>query len=197
MTVFKKVKLSDFFVRQTTKAYTGYNSDDLIMDDGEVPVIVNSSKSNGVAGYSNYKALNEGNVITLSDTVNPEETVFYQKNDFIGFAHVNKLIPKFEGFDEIVALYVVTAFRRSIRGIYDYNKKFTSEISDQELVLPIKTGTKNELDLEYIRSFILDLIPAFYEFETSRIEQISNMKKNMLEHERTFITDKILKTNPD
>ena len=59
MTVFKKVKLSDFFVRQTTKAYTGYNSDDLIMDDGEVPVIVNSSKNNGIAGYSNYKALNE------------------------------------------------------------------------------------------------------------------------------------------
>lgn len=197
MTDFKKVKLSDFFVRQTTKAYTGYNSDDLIMDDGEVPVIVNSSKNNGVAGYSNYKALNEGNVITLSDTVNPEETVFYQKKDFIGFSHVNKLIPKFEGFDEIVALYVVTAFRRSIRGIYDYNKKFTSEISDQELVLPIKTGTEYELDLEYIRSFILDLIPAFYGFETSRIEQISNMKKDMLEHERTFIADKILKTNRD
>lgn len=197
MTNFKKVTLSDFFDRQTTKAYTGYNSDDLIMDDGEVPVIVNSSKNNGIAGYSNYKALNEGNVITLSDTVNPEETVFYQKNDFIGFSHVNKLIPKFEGFDEIIALYIVAAFRRSIRGIYDYNKKFTSEISDQELVLPIKTGTNNDLDLEYIRSFILDLIPAFYEFETSRIEQISNMKKNMLEHERTFITDRILKTSSD
>lgn len=197
MTDFKRVKLSDLFIRQTTKAYTGYNSDDLIMDDGEVPVIVNSSKNNGVAGYSNYKALNEGNVITLSDTVNPEETVFYQKKDFIGFSHVNKLIPKFEGFDELVALYVVISFRRSIRGIYDYNKKFTSEITDQELILPIKTGTEHDLDLEYIRNFILNLIPKFYEFENSRIEQISNMKKNMLEHECVFITNKILKRDHD
>ena len=197
MTDFKRVKLSDLFIRQTTKAYTGYNSDDLIMDDGEVPVIVNSSKNNGVAGYSNYKALNEGNVITLSDTVNPEETVFYLKIFFIGFSHVNKLIPQLECFDELVALYVVTSFRRSIRGIYDYNKKFTSEITDQELILPIKTGTEHDLDLEYIRNFILNLIPKFYEFENSRIEQISNMKKNMLEHECVFITNKILKRDHD
>ncbi|MGT2963815.1 restriction endonuclease subunit S [Streptococcus acidominimus] len=192
MTDFKKIKLSILFKRLTTLTYSGYNADDLIMDDGTVPVIVNSSKNNGVAGYSNYKALNEGNVITFSDTVNPEETIFYQKNDFIGFSHVNKLIPKFDGFDELVALYVIAAFKRSIKGIYDYNKKFTSEIEEQELVLPIITDTDDKLDLEYIKSYILNIIPAFYEFEGNQIDEMSARKRSKLEDERAFILDKFL-----
>ncbi|WP_105145293.1 restriction endonuclease subunit S [Streptococcus suis] len=192
MTDFKKIKLSILFKRLTTLTYSGYNADDLVMDDGTVPVIVNSSKNNGVAGYSNYKALNEGNVITFSDTVNPEETIFYQKNDFIGFSHVNKLIPKFDGFDELVALYVIAAFKRSIKGIYDYNKKFTSEIEEQELVLPIITDTDDKLDLEYIKSYILNIIPAFYEFEGNQIDEMSARKRSKLEDERAFILDKFL-----
>ncbi|HEL1618282.1 TPA: restriction endonuclease subunit S [Streptococcus suis] len=188
MTNFKKVKLLRFFERQTTKAYKDYKADDLVMENGTIPVIVNSSKNNGVAGYSNYKALNEGNVITFSDTVNPEETIFYQKQDFIGFSHVNKLIPKFEGFNELVALYVITAFKRSIKGIYDYNKKFTSEIEEQELVLPVISDDK--LDLEYMKSYILNIIPNFYEFENRRIDEMSARKRNKLEQERAFISSK-------
>ena len=87
MMEFKKVKLSKFFKRETTNIYKNYNSDDLIMDKGTVPVVGNSSKNNGIIGFSNYKALNNGNVITFSDTVNPEETIFCQKEDFIGFSH--------------------------------------------------------------------------------------------------------------
>ena len=110
MMEFKKVKLSKFFKRETTNIYKNYNSDDLIMDKGTVPVVGNSSKNNGIIGFSNYKALNNGNVITFSDTVNPEETIFYQKEDFIGFSHVNKLIPLFSGFNEEYILKLIPEY---------------------------------------------------------------------------------------
>lgn len=195
MEKFKKIKLSVLFERETTKTYKGYNSDDLIVDAGIIPVVVNSSKNNGIAGYSNYKALNSGNVITFSDTVNPEETIFYQKEDFIGFSHVNKLIPKFKGFDEIVALYIMAAFKKSIKGIYDYNKKFTSEINDQELVLPViqNSDNPNELDLEYMREVILALIPKFYEEEVKNIDNQSRLVKEYLETEKSFILKTLYK----
>lgn len=189
MTHFKKVKLSLLFERQTTKAYSGYNADDLVMDGGTVPVVVNSSKNNGIAGYSNYKALNDGNVITFSDTVNPEETIFYQKENFIGFSHVNKLIPKFEGFEEFVALYIIAAFKRSIHGVYDYNKKFTSEIGEQELVVPVIDETDDTLDIEYIKSYIQDIIPQFYEFEHQKIDDSYETNKNRLEEQRAFVDE--------
>lgn len=189
MMEFKKVKLSKFFKRETTNIYKNYNSDDLIMDKGTVPVVGNSSKNNGIIGFSNYKALNNGNVITFSDTVNPEETIFYQKEDFIGFSHVNKLIPLFSGFNEVIALYVITSFKKSIKDVYDYNKKFTSEIGEQLLELPISNEV---LDLKYMEEYILKLIPEYYEYAIEEQKKINREKIKQIQNQHEFIKTKFL-----
>lgn len=189
MMEFKKVKLSKFFKRETTNIYKNYNSDDLIMDKGTVPVVGNSSKNNGIIGFSNYKALNNGNVITFSDTVNPEETIFYQKEDFIGFSHVNKLIPLFSGFNEVIALYVITSFKKSIKDVYDYNKKFTSEIEEQLLELPILNEV---LDLKYMEEYILKLIPEYYEYAIEEQKKINREKIKQIQNQHEFIKTKFL-----
>ena len=97
---FKKFPILELFDRQTTNTYKGFNADSLVVEHGETPVIVNSAKNNGISGYSVLKPNNERNVITLSDTVNSDETIFYQDKEFIGFSHVNKLIPRHLSFNK-------------------------------------------------------------------------------------------------
>ena len=92
-------KLGDLFEINPTKYYRLQN-EAIISKNGNVPLVSNSSTENGVMGFSTLKPLNKGNTLTCSDTTLGADTMFYQRNDFIGYSHIQHLVPKFKPFNK-------------------------------------------------------------------------------------------------
>ena len=103
---FRSFPFLDLFEINPTKYYKLKN-EEIISENGIVPLISNSSTDNGVMGFSNLKANNLGNTITCSDTTLGAETMYYQKNDFIGYSHIQHLVPKFEPFNKYIANVII------------------------------------------------------------------------------------------
>lgn len=136
----KLFPVRELFDVQPSKTYKGYTEKMLCKIGGDVPFVSNISYNNGIKGYSKMKALNPGNIITISDTTD-DNSVFYQEKPFIGFSHVQILTPykdMFKYFNKGVAQYIVAAIRNSKEGIFDYSAKYNSDnIKRTEIALPI------------------------------------------------------------
>lgn len=94
-------------------------------------------------------------MITLSDTIGGSP-VFYQEKDFIGFAHLKKLIPKntLPDFDGLVGRYIAVSVRKSISGRYNYTTKLnTGNILRTKISLPCKDGL---VDTDFIRKIMTE-----------------------------------------
>lgn len=114
------------------------------MDDGDNPVVVNSSYNNGIGGYSTQEATEKGGMITFSDTTTAD-AIFYQPYDFVGYPHVQGMYPKgkyAEKWDEKQLLFFVVVFRKAaVLCGFDYAYKFTREIaSAMEVSLPVNAS---------------------------------------------------------
>ena len=114
-------------------------------------------------GFSNLKPLNKGNTLTCSDTTLGADTMFYQQNDFIGYSHIQHLVPKFEPFNKAIATIIISACRVSTAKKYDYGNKFNRvEMNKTKIQLPTKN---NKIDFDFINNFISEL-------ETERIKEL-------------------------
>ena len=128
---------------------------EIISVNGNIPLISNSSTENGIMGFSNLEALNKGNTITCSDTTIGADTMFYQENDFIGYSHIQHLVPKFTPFNKAIASVIISACRVSTSKQYDYGNKFNRDAMNKtKIQLPIKKG---QIDFEFMESFITEL----------------------------------------
>lgn len=115
-------------------------------------------------GFSALKALNKGNSITCSDTTIGTETMFYQEKDFIGYSHVQHLVPKFWPFNRKIAVFMISACRIATLKKYDYGHKFNREaIAQTTIQLPIKEG---KIDFDFMEGVINAL-------ENQRVAQLS------------------------
>ena len=99
--------LGDLFEIKPTKYYP--LSNEKILTGGDVPLVSNQSTDNGVMGFLSLKPLNCGNTITCSDTTIGADPMFYQKNDFIGYSHVQYFIPKFKPFNKKIAEFIISS----------------------------------------------------------------------------------------
>jgi hypothetical protein len=107
-----------------TKWYKLTN-EEILSYDGTVPLVTNSSTDNGIMGDSSLMANNKGNTISCSDTTLGADTMYYQKDDFIGYQHIQHLVPKFKPFNHSVALMIISATRVATQNAgYDYGHKF-------------------------------------------------------------------------
>jgi len=123
--------------------------------NGNIPLISNSSTDNGVMGFSNLKANNNGNTITCSDTTVGADTMYYQKNDFIGYSHIQHLVPKFKPFNQAIASVFISACRISTANKYDYGNKFNRvAMNKTKIQLPTKNG---KIDFDFMGSFMSEL----------------------------------------
>ena len=143
---WKEFKIGDLFDIHPTKSYKMNNSS-LMTEDGINPVVVNSCYNNGIGGYTNYECTESGNMITFSDTTSAD-SIFYQKNSFVGYPHVQGMYPIGEYKDkwsEYIYLFFVTLFReKAIDLNYDYVNKFTRE-SAKEIMIKLPVDNKNNL----------------------------------------------------
>jgi len=147
-------KLGELFEINPTKYYKLKN-EEIISENGIVPLISNSSTDNGVMGFSNLEANNLGNTITCSDTTLGAETMYYQENNFIGYSHIQHLVPKFELFNKTIASVIISACRVSTSKKYDYGNKFNREAMNKtKIQLPIKNG---KINFSFMEKFIAEL----------------------------------------
>lgn len=146
--------LGDLFEINPTKYYRLQN-EQIINDDGIVPLISNSSRDNGVMGFSKLASNNVGNTITCSDTTLGADTMFYQENGFIGYSHIQNLVPKFKPFNKSIASVIISACKVSTSKKYDYGNKFNrDEMKKTKIQLPTLNGI---LDFEFMMNLIDDI----------------------------------------
>lgn len=147
-------RLGDLFDINPSKYYRLTN-EEILSSKGNVPLISNTSINNGVMGFSCLKANNKGNTITCSDTTLGAETMFYQSIDFIGYSHIQYLVPKFKPFNKAIAHIIISACKVSTANKYDYGNKFNRDaINNTIILLP---SHNNQIDFEFIENFISEL----------------------------------------
>lgn len=155
---FRSFKIKELFDIHPTKAYKLTNSQ-LFCDDGKVPVITNTSDNYGRSGFSNLNPT-EHDIITFSDTgTKSPESFFFQEGEFIGYAHVQGMYPYSTKWGKKQLIYLTTILRKKTQGLYDYSTKMTREIiSNLDVELPIIDGTTNQIDFDYMKDYINQLM---------------------------------------
>lgn len=148
-----KFRLGDLFEINPTKWYK-LTSTQILSETGNVPLVSNSSTDNGVMGFSNLKANNKGNTISCSDTTLGADTMYYQKNDFIGYQHIQHLVPKFQPFNQSIAMMIISACRVATANAgYDYAHKFNREAMNST-VLSLPITSSDEIDFDFMETLI-------------------------------------------
>ena len=146
--------MGELFEINPTKYYR-LSNDEIISKNGTVPLISNSSTENGVMGFSNLEPNNKGNTITCSDTTIGADTMFYQEKDFIGYSHIQNLVPKFEPFNRAIASMIISACRVATSTLYDYGNKFNRDsMNKTKIHLPTQNG---KIDFAFMEQFIAEL----------------------------------------
>ena len=150
---YKNYMIGKLFNIHPTKSY-GYTNTTLFEKQGNVPVVVNSSMSNGIGGYVDRKPTEQGNMITFSDTTT-SDAIFYQPDDFIGYSHVQGLYPLSDNNDwkEETLLYFLSCFRKSAKGRFDYATKFNRKIAmGMNVCLPV--DDRGKIDYKFMETYI-------------------------------------------
>jgi len=158
-------RLGDLFEINPTKYYRLKN-EEILSANGTVPLVSNASVDNGVMGFSKLTPLNPGNSISCSDTTMGAETMYYQRQGYIGYQHIQSFIPKFTRFNFHIASFIITASHiATSNGQYDYGRKFNRvEMRKTKINLPV-TAT-GAIDFDFMESFIREL-------EEERIRELS------------------------
>ena len=173
-------KVGELFDVHPTKAYKLKNSD-LLSVDGEIPVVVNSSYNNGIGGYSKLEPTEQPGVLTFSDTTSGSNTLFYQNQSFIGYAHVQGMYPKNFELTDLTALFMIATLRATIdQRKWDYTNKLNrTTVIEMRVKLPLKPTanpsdyTQEDIDWDYMESFMLQ----FQNLAKNRLEQLSEKIK--------------------
>ncbi len=124
-------------------------------------------------GFSKLPANNKGNSISCSDTTLGAETMYYQKDDFIGYQHIQHFVPKFEPFNRSIALMIISATRVSTSNAdYDYAHKFNRDAM-RSTVIQLPQTTSGEINFVFIEDFVRELEESrLRELEESRLREL-------------------------
>jgi hypothetical protein len=175
---FSQFKLEELFYINPTKYYRLKNQE-ITNEKGNIPLISNSSTDNGVMGFSTLDALNNGNTITCSDTTLGAETMYYQENDFIGYSHIQHLVPKSKTFNKALALFIISASRVSTSKKYDYGNKFNRvAMNKTKIQLPSQNNKPNYAIMETFISAIQKLVIKDVVLYADK--KITNSKKSII-----------------
>lgn len=147
---FEKIKAQKLF---EVKSNPQLNKDKFIFSSkGKYPYFTRTVFNNGIFGYVDYfdeEHKISGNSIAVGMM---GMKFFYMEKDFYAGQFTKTIFPKFEGFDEDIALYFVTLLNMNSE-VYSSGlvRDFEKLFYDTNLYVPFKDG---EIDFELIRNFI-------------------------------------------
>jgi hypothetical protein len=176
---YEQFRIGDLFDIHPTKSY-GLTNPKLFSTAGKTPVIVNSSRDNGIGGYVGLEPTEKGNIITFSDTTTAD-SIFYQPRDFIGYSHVQGVYPRHANkWTQEALLYVVVNFRKATAGRFDYANKFNRAIAvELKITLPIKKNYGaikediDKIDFDFMSTRVCELeLARIRELELARIREL-------------------------
>lgn len=152
---WKEFEISELFDIHPTKNL-GLTNHELFSTTGNTPVVVNSSCNNGIGGYVDLSATEDGGIITFSDTTDAN-SIFYQKENFIGYSHVQGMYPKFDNNSDEIMQYIMTVFKaKALTKGYNYSNKFRRDDALKiKILLPAKTI--NEPDWQFMEEYIKEI----------------------------------------
>ncbi len=85
--------------------------------------------------------------------------MYYQQIDFIGYSHIQHLVPKFEPFNRAVASTIISACRVATSKQYDYGNKFNRDAMNKTSIqLPAQNGQPNYAIMETLFSAVQKLV---------------------------------------
>lgn len=146
---FEEFRVGDIFNITPTSYYksTPPSTSDL------APQVTNTTQPNGISSFEPHAPNNEKNVITFSDTTVGGETLFYQPVDFLGYSHIQKMTSPETTLTKRKAMYVVTAFKKAVNGVYDYGTKFNRDNAAQTFIhLPVTSA--GDIDWDYMEKYV-------------------------------------------
>lgn len=147
---WKEFRVGDLFDIHPTKAIDGINADDCV--GYGTPLVVNKADNNGIAGMCDLPPTEKGSIITFSDTWEGN-TFFFQPDDFIGFAHVQGMYPKYKALSKESLLFLCTILDFEARGRYSYGRKKRRDIIS-EVVLKLPADSNGDPDWEFMEKYI-------------------------------------------
>ena len=177
-------RIGDLFEINPTKYYR-LEKNEIISQNGTVPLVSNASVDNGVMGFSNLEALNKGNSITCSDTTIGADTMYYQKDDFIGYQHIQRFEPKFSHFNDKIASFIISVCRHSTQNKgYDYGFKFNrTEMNKTNIQLPTKNNKPDYATMEtFIKAVEKLVIKDVVLYADNKIAATKNVVKKDFEY---------------
>jgi len=147
----KTFKAADLFF---VKSNPQLNKESFVFAEGaEYPYFTRTVFNNGILGYVNYLD-DEHKIYGGSLAVGMlGMQFFYMQHDFYAGQFTKTVFPKFEGFDEPVALFFASLFNKGrdqfLKGLVrDFQRLFL----DYEVSVPV--GNDGSIDLSFIRSFV-------------------------------------------
>ena len=147
----RKFRLDELFEIKPSKYYDITN-DLLLENNWKTPVISNTNVLNWTMWYSNYDSLNEWNILTCSDTTIWADTMFYQKQSFIGYSHIQTLTPR-DKFNKLIAMFIISLVRKATWNAYSYWTKFNRKAMwNTEIILPVNSD--NQINYSLIETYI-------------------------------------------
>lgn len=173
--------IENLFDIHPTKAYKLTNAI-LLEEDGINPVVVNSSYNNGIGGYTNKKTTEPGNMITFSDTTTAD-AIFYQKNPFVGYAHVQGLYPigkyKNKWTEKSLLFFVVIFKRKAVDSNYDYVNKFTRDLA-KKLKVKLPVDSLGNPDFIYMEKY-MEKLESKVKSSLEKMKEISQLQKSEID----------------
>lgn len=168
--IWGEFRIDELFKVQTSRKR--FDANKVTIQKNGSPYVVRTSLNNGTRGLINedQKYLNEANTISFGqDTA----TMFYQKKPYFTGDKIKVLIPKFKGFNEIIAQFLITSMTKSFStftwGSSSYNVKI---INSQKI--KVLTNSNGEPDYDkmilLIKSFEKLVIKGVVKWKDKQIE---------------------------
>lgn len=170
---WREYKIGDLFeVKSSKKIFHANNLKISPNEDmGFYPYVVRSTLNNGIRGYINESAkfLNPANTLSFAqDTF----SVFYQEKPYFTGNKVKILVPKFEIFNRIIALFFVSIYQKVLA---DFTWGIGStENSIKEILISLPTHANGQIAFDFMEKYIQEL-------EIERVEEIEQEKIQELE----------------
>ena len=123
---------------------------------GVYPYVTTQAVNNGIEDYFNHYT-EEGNVFTIDSAV--LGFCAYQKLNFSASDHVEKLVPRFEGCNIYIAIFITTLINRE-QYRYNYGRKCSQKkLKISKIKLPIKKTSSEKIypDWQFMEDYIKGL----------------------------------------